>query len=171
MGKQIGFYMDLLDEQEFISFVHMTGDVVLIARAFSSPTIQEFTDLNQARDRDRKLGESCAFWNRSISPLPKVQHFPQQGYSCIDESSSEIVEISRSKRGPSELGMGRLWLEPYAWDKAGVKHEKNAQFTEWYLNLCKWIKRHSCRQMGTGYVMPAAKKLLESGLAAGGFSF
>ena len=141
MGKQLLFYMDRGDEDDFLGYFGTTGDVAIIPQTSKEALIEEFQDFRQAEGRP--LGESCHLWNRSISPQLVIKHYPQRGYYWLDFLQSEVVNIMRSKMTEHGLSMGRLHIEDRIRDTGEHMQSKSAQFQSWFSDLCRWIKQRS----------------------------
>ncbi len=163
MGKQLGFYMSNDDETDFIEYLRTTGDVAIIPQTSRVEVYkEEFRRFSDAAGRE--LGEDCHLWNRSISPQPIVEHYPQQGYYCLDFMSSEVVNVIRSKMTESGLSMGRLHIEDKMLNAQGRLQPKSAEFEAWFSNLCRWIKQRSIRVIDGAEVLPGAEAIIQEGV-------
>lgn len=170
MGKQLGFYMSDDDETEFIKYLCTTGDVAIIPQTSRVEVQQEeFQRFSDAAGRE--LGEDCHLWNRSISPQPIVEHYPQQGYYCLDFMRSEVVNVIRSKITEQGLSMGRLHIEDKVLNPQGRLQPKSAEFEAWFADLCRWITQKSIRVVDGAEVLPGAEALIEEGVQITGHRF
>ena len=169
MGKQLLFYMDKADEDEFLGYMRTTGDIAIIPQTSKEALKEEFQDFREAEGRP--LGESCHLWNRSISPQPVVKHYAQQGYYWLDFLQSEVVNVMRSKIVEQGLSMGRLHTEDRIRDAAGHMQPKSAQFQSWFSDLCRWIKQRSVQVIDGAYVLPGANALIQNGTQVTGHKF
>jgi hypothetical protein len=169
MGKQLRFYMTDDDETEFIEYLRTTGDVAIIPQTSRQEGNEEFSRFSGLAGRE--LGEAVHLWNRSISPQPIVEHYPQQGYYCLDFMRSEVVNVMRSKMTERGLSMGRLHIEDKFLNAEGGLQSKSAAFETWFAELCSWIKRHSTQAIEGAEVLPGASALIQGGMAVTGHVF
>jgi hypothetical protein len=169
MGKQLRFYMSDDDETEFIEYLRSTGDVAILPQTSRRGGNEEFSRFSDLAGRE--LGEAMHLWNRSISPRPIVEHYPQQGYYCLDFMRSEVVNVIRSKMTERGLSMGRLHIEDKFLNGEGELQPKTAAFDTWFAELCRWIKQHSIRAIDGAVVLPGASALIQGGVGATGHVF
>jgi hypothetical protein len=169
MGKQIQFYMSEADEDAFISYLRTTGDVVIVPQTSSGKLTEEFRSFRELAGRE--FGESCHLWNRSISSVPVLKHYPDKGYYWLDFMQSEVVNVMRSKMTDNGLSMGRLHIEDKARNRDGSMTSKSDAFQTWFSTLCRWIEGRSQRRVDGAHVLAGAEEMLEGGVAVTGHSF
>jgi hypothetical protein len=166
MGKQIRFYMDEKDENDFVRYLSRTGNVVILPQTSQEELGETFSCFSQSEGRP--LGENCRLWNRSISPKPTIKYFPEKGYFWLDSLQSEVVDVMRSRLAHSALSMGRLWIEPMILESTVTLKPKGERFMEWFSTLCRWIKHRSVRVIDGAYVLPGAESLIAGGVQVTG---
>ncbi|MFN8855970.1 MAG: hypothetical protein ACK50P_10410, partial [Planctomycetaceae bacterium] len=138
MGKQIGFYMNLDDEQEFVSFLASTGSIAILASVQKTVEVSELNELP-------KLGTPFSWivwiWNKDISVSPKVEFVKKHDYYVIDGMNSEVIEWSRSHPVDGRLRPGRVWAEMNRWsfDNSRLLIPKSEIFQKWTSRVLKWI--------------------------------
>jgi hypothetical protein len=168
MGKQISFYQTRDDEQEFLAYVRSTGDAVLLAQT-SEKELEDFQFFYELEGR--KLGEACHLWNRAISPRPRIEHYPEKGYFCLDFMQSEVVNVMRSKLTNRGLSMGRLHIEDKVLHSDGSMRSKGEAFLHWFGTLSQWLKRRYKKGVGGAYMAPSVEGLIRSGVELIGHCF
>ncbi len=167
MGKQICFYMNEDDEDEFLEFIRSTGDVVILPQTTNQKKPEVILTLKELSGR--RLGEGCVLWNRTISKKPIFEFFEVHGGSyCLDFLESEVVSLMRSRCDNGMLSMGRLHIETKQTLPDGSLVEKSSEFLIWFDQLCKWIRRKYPNSKNGAYISQRAEKLEDSGLELGG---
>ncbi len=169
MGRQVLFYMATSDEDRFVDYLRTTGDVAILPQTSREELREEFRTLREVEGR--QLGEAIHLWNRSISPRPTVEHYPQQGYYCLDFLQSEVVNLMRSKMTQHGLSMGRLHVEDKVLGSAGKLQRKSERFEAWFADLFRWVRQQSVRRIEGAYVLAGADALISGGTPVTGHAF
>lgn len=169
MGRQISFYMSREDEIEFVDFVRETGDVVILSQTSSRANLEEFDYFFELAGRE--YGEGCHLWNRDLSLTPKIKHFPEQEYFCLDFMQSEVLNPWRSKITKHGLSMGRIHVEDRYLTDDMESLSKSEAFLAWYKDICTWITKHSVRKANGAYVLPGAASMIDESVELTGHSF
>jgi hypothetical protein len=169
MGQQILFYMSDGDEDAFISYLRLTGDVRIVPQTSAGVMTEEFRTFRELVGRG--LGEACHLWNASISPPPILKHYPNRGYYWLDFMQSEVVNVTRSELTARRLSMGRLHVEGTALDQTGSLRPKGLEFGSWVSELFKWIRDNSQGRASGALVLPGARELIDSGVEPVGHRF
>lgn len=157
MGRQIQFYMQPEDRDEFLRLVQERDSVVVTVRDSDSAAIKPIVDL------DRGLDKTICLWNRNILPRFKRKWLPVPQRYRVDTLNMPVLEFdssfSATWEGKPALGKGRLFgnFEPYL--------RKPREFEKWYETLVRWIRknyRRSPTSLG-GYLGPMAWEFFEHG--------
>lgn len=168
MGRQISFYMGPDDERAFLDGLRAGANIAVIPEtSFGnlSECYRYFYELE-----GRRLGDAAQLWNRSISPRPLVQYFPEQGYYCVDSLQSEVVSIIRCRLSRESLTMGRLHLETTRLDDHARLVPKGAAFLTWYDGVAKWIRKSYKIRVNGAFTGPGARSLAEGGAKLVGYA-
>lgn len=153
MGKQIGIFMNQLDEDEFFREV-----TICRGAAICEPRPLTVKDLSIASLPPivTKPPRNLTYYIRPCLIDPEVHYLESMsGKKIIDSSESSVVELFRSHVLDGVCYPGRLWYEP----KLSDGSEKPTVFREWAEALFSWIRAHyALRQQGaiSYYIGPYA---------------
>ena len=163
MGRQVSFYMDSDDEAEFVAFLRLDPEVMVISYASSSP---EPTALDALPQQTVPGWWMLWLWDGATSARPVFRFVPEVGRYVIDGLRSELVEFSRSYLADDGLVRGRIWAEMDYWDldqNPPQRVRKSERFAKWFDHLAGWIKRKGRKSMAGEYVLPGADRFKASG--------
>lgn len=134
MGKQIGFVMDRALEEEFMKAILSDGEVF-------------FRGDNAAPSRIEALpaerGAQMFLYRQSFGEL--VISNLSNGRTSIEQMASPVIVFTKTgiHDDRREIFPGRLWVEMNDYDAEGNPVKKARELDEWYMSLCKWIRRRS----------------------------
>ena len=163
MGKQVNFYMTAEDEREFVEFVRTGEKVALFKSVQASPEILELDKMPPAGE---PFWFSLCLWNTDHKPPPTLTYIKEQGYYCVEEMESEVIQFHRCGVDQGRLVRGRIWAEMSYWrlgDVSPIVIRKSEAFVKWFDRLAKWIKRRSIRDQSGDYLLPNAAKYVHAG--------
>ncbi len=163
MGRQVNFYMTHEDEQEFLGFVRSTGTIAVFMTTQDSA---ELLELNELPAEDVEGAYFLCFWNKDISPHPKLKFITEQNHYCVDKMESEVVEFLRCVTIDQRLNPGRIWTEITYWDlneDPPVMIRKPPAFEKWYNKLAAWLRKHGTRSESGYFIMPEASHFVHRG--------
>lgn len=156
MGRQISFFMLKDDEMEMIDYAKTKGFKIFPMIVKELPVIP----LDKLKEAE---------WTLYLSHLKKpiYKYIEKQKYYCIDSSSSEVIEISRSKiNKEGHLCEGRLLVESayVTKDILGTLSwvKKDSRFLKLYTSLSNYIKKN-CTKYGSVYLSKRVEQWLSQG--------
>jgi hypothetical protein len=162
MGKQVGFYMSMSDEDDFMRFLRSDRNIGI----FIDPIPTQKIPLLEELPTEETLGGSLLWlWDQDHSPAPTLKYSSEQRYYLLDFFASEVIQFLRCNLDEGRLVRGRIWAEMNYWryDDPPTLIEKGTEFRKWYNRLASWIKRHSVRDKYGDYVMPGAAEFQQQG--------
>ena len=162
MGRQVNFYMNQEDENEFLEFVKGTGKVDILPYKSQTSTFEPLEKLPDPFSE--KFSGGLWLFNRGVSSNLLVEFVPTQGYYSINPLQSSVIEFTRSGVKEKYLRRGRLWAEFTYLDKERmILLPKEPEFGKWYDAIAKWVRGKYDRLERLIYAGPGAQKLLKEG--------
>ena len=147
MGKQIGLFFTVADEQNIYEIIETNKYSIMNDLA----VVLKGQEINASQDMSffiSYIGSEIFLSGKYIDPM-----------------KSSVIHFSRCKSWqPNTLTQGRLWAEFKYWDSNGEYVSKPAQLTEMYNTLSRWIKK-TCKRSVCGYYYIAedAYKMYKAG--------
>jgi hypothetical protein len=163
VGKQVGFYMSLEDEAEFVRFVKSTGDVSVLPARSPSPQFQDVEVLPEPLKSDHWY--VFYLFNRDVSSRLVIQPIPQHGQYDVNSSVSSVIEFLRTRPEGNRMHPGRIWADFRYFDENRMTFVmKEPAFAKWYERIARWIRRNFEYLEPHGYVGPTARKRISNGM-------
>ena len=165
MGKQINFIMDLNTENIFKDLILQEGEILFEGTNVVPINIVTLPEQFSSNDWFSLYLYKKEFGELVFDTLP-------DGRKYIDSIKSPVIEFIRTvvREDEKEVSRGRLWLEMKYWDVQGRQVEKSKALNDWYMSLCKWVKKQLPRtefsvnaETYTEYISGDMKKLVEKG--------
>jgi len=167
MGRQINFYFDEKDEQEFLK-LHQLNDIVFLKfRNMKSPQYEEIQLGSPVHVSDSDSQTYMCF-RHDLNNI-EYQDYDDGKLFYIKGVTSPVIEFSRSRyrQNLNLLGSGRLWYEHKYWakdeDGNDVLLEKSKELEKLYNSLARWIRKHCTRLDNGNYIAPHAMELYKNG--------
>ncbi len=143
MGKQINFYMDRVDEEEFLRYLFSVYSLVVVVGEKQTndefPQFDLLDDLKSFEDLNRYY--RFYLLNRDISDKLNVRFYPTSGCYFARGENSLSIQFNRCKIEDIEVREGRLYIDTDGWKFYGLDNKKIKQITKWYDSLVHWIKK------------------------------
>lgn len=142
MGKQINFYMDHIDEREFLDTIFQNDPVlVIVGERNTQEMFPKFDSIEEvANFEDTEKYYRFHLLRKDISQDLKVKKYTSYYYA--EPFHSLAIEFSRSKSFGVELQSGRLYISPADWWDNGLDQKKIKGIVRWYDQLARWIKKY-----------------------------
>ncbi|MBI2449538.1 hypothetical protein HYV49_04550 [Candidatus Pacearchaeota archaeon] len=146
MGRQIAIFWSEEKEREFINFLFIDENIVLIypwSKGRSMIILKELPPKGP-------YNWSFCIWNKKFSFKPEFteikREYRKDGYNYVFHSSGKpVIEFTRSKDNQE----GRLY-----WDKYFTHSKLDydiEEFEKWYNSIIKWIKKNCKYNKGAYY--------------------
>ena len=129
MGKQFGFIMDRVDENEFLKMILEDGKAFQgtgVMQIFSPPeSIWIKLYLTKSEFGELKIRKT------------------ENDIQYIDPIESSVIEFNETipRIKIKEIQRGRLYLDNKYWDDNNQLIKKNENLDIWYKELVRWIKK------------------------------
>jgi hypothetical protein len=162
LPKQLLLYMSREDENEFLSYLRSSGDIVILPATSSTSEFASLYTLPEASQDEA----TRKFWlqNTAIN-LPLVTEFLEQsGYYVIDGFQSPVVEFLRSFTVARMMLPGRLQADMTYFD--GDKQDlvsKPVAFRRWFDSIEDWVRKRYKHLTLLTYTGPGAEKFRSEG--------
>ena len=161
MGRQIEFFMDSHDEEEFMRFVRSTGDIVVLPPYIKNPHNPGVTALPQPASKN--FNYAMHLFNRSVSSRLFFMYSDKMACHIVDGIDSSVVEFKRTIAWDKKMRVGRLYAEFKYVDSGGKWASKEPEFQKWYELLARWIRRNYSREIDPDYYFgPGALSAVKS---------
>src|ERR1043165_299431 len=138
VGKQIGVYLTIADEQALLESLQAKADVVVVQNYFSTPD-PPIVDIFQPVGTLGIYDYDLSIYNKDINPKLFVDDLPE-GKHSLDKSRSEVIQFNRCVLRPdSTFTPGRLWYD----HQTMSAKPKRKPFLTWAQSVLRLVKK-SC---------------------------
>lgn len=144
MGKQINFYMDRVDEKEFIGFVKNKFNLrIIIGQRHPTAQLVELKDSDSLDDLSSKTDIMIYLVNIDITRFDdvRVEFIQNTKDYFVEIMNSFIIEYSREVEKYGGINYGRIYIPTDQWKYHKLDKTKIKQMTKWYNQLERWIKK------------------------------
>lgn len=162
MGRQINFFMTADDEERFLDYAKSTCNLGILPYRSKTPTFIPIESLPPPKSDDFWL--TSYLINKDISHKVISEFIPEQGHYYVDDSASDVIELSRSLPFDDRLPRGRIYAEFYShFDEAkGQWVKKDEALVRWFEKLVRWIRKNFKKEDWLIYIGPGAQGLLDT---------
>jgi hypothetical protein len=160
MGKQVNFYMLRDDELDFLQFISLQTDFILVSEISSEAKIQIIEDrfLDQSiqvdlvqlilKDKSVNIEEKYLVRHEERKYITELACYVNTGkiLYILDSMNAPVIEYSRSRFLPDHrLTRGRIWAEMYELVNQEFIY-KGVEFEKSYERVARWLRRNLVRE-------------------------
>ncbi len=162
MPKKLVLYMSREDEEEFLNYLRLPGNLAVLPATSPTSDFGPVSDLPEVSEDEATRN----FWLQNLAAgLPLVTEFvPGKGYYVIDGEQSPIVEFVRSRVVSRFMLSGRIQAVMNFFDSDEQSLvPKPAEFRKWFESMENWIRKKFTHLGLLTYAGPGAEKFRDEG--------
>lgn len=167
MGKQISFYQNKKDEDEFLNRLNNDNIVLLKANSleYPVPILYVFDNFPTEATAHTQL---CICYESAVQSL-QYEYIDEHDYYYINTTLSPTIEFDRCAYNPQNklFISGRLWYQHSYWyeNNQGVDIllKKDSKLELLYNRLASWIRRNYSKSKFGNYIASDVRSMLIEG--------
>ena len=162
MPKQLVLYMSKEDEETFLQYLRLLGDLVILPA--TSPS-SDFTPIS-ALPEPTQDEDTRKFWllNNTVRLPLATEYAPEKSCYVIDGFQSPVVEFLRSWTVSQMMLAGGIRADMnYLHNEKQDLVQKPAEFRNWFESMQNWIRKGFKHLTLLTYVGPGAEEFREEG--------
>ena len=142
MGRQINFYMDRVDEKEFLNRVFQLDSIkIMVGFRSENEWFPSLDNINKIESFDPEIKQKLFLMDTNISDDFNIKYAQEVNDYYVDLSTVAIQFNRCCIKNKLEIKEGRLFLDTNSWNYHGIDKVKIKQMTKWYSQLERWIKK------------------------------